>query len=88
MERAATNIEKKLAVGALGGAASAAATVHIRQLQNATIGPGVGFIDEWILHNAVISGDINFGTLDYANEELTTISFTLQYDWATFTPTP
>jgi hypothetical protein len=41
------------------------------------------FSDDWELHNAFIQGDIDFGSLDYGNEELLTISFTLQYDWAT-----
>ena len=39
--------------------------------------------DRWQLHNAFVQGDIDFGSLDYGNEELLTISFTLQYDWAT-----
>tara|TARA_Y100000593_G_C4256784_1_gene310047 strand:+ start:373 stop:963 length:591 start_codon:yes stop_codon:yes gene_type:complete len=74
--RAATNIEKAEAVGALG-------TVFIRQLANDTT-QEAAYIDEWELKNAYLSGDITFGSLDYANEELTTISFTLQYDWARF----
>jgi hypothetical protein len=39
--------------------------------------------DRWQLHNAFVQGDIDFGSLDYGSEELLTISFTLQYDWAT-----
>ena len=38
--------------------------------------------DSWELKNAFIQGDINFGTFDYASEDLMTITFTLQYDWA------
>tara|TARA_R110000824_G_scaffold292904_1_gene481330 strand:+ start:243 stop:830 length:588 start_codon:yes stop_codon:yes gene_type:complete len=84
LDRAATNIEKELAVNALGGISA----VTIEQLQNLTDGTGPGVIDRWTLHNAVITGDINFGTLDYASEDLTTVSFTFQYDWATFNPQP
>jgi len=90
-EAAATNIEKINAVEALGGFAS----VTIRQLGNRppthdsdAFDPieSAGYVDEWRLYNAFIQGDVNFGSLDYGNEELTTISLTLQYDWATFTP--
>lgn len=79
-QAAGTNIQKSNAVAALG-------KVYLRQLQNEVIitGPKKGYIDEWELQNAFIQGDIAFGTLDYASEELTTVSFTLQYDWAIYT---
>jgi hypothetical protein len=82
--RTATSIDKVLAVNALGGVGA----VTIVQLANAhtPLGPEPGVADRWTLHNAVITGDINFGTLDYASEDLTTVSFTFQYDWATFEP--
>ena len=38
--------------------------------------------DEWELRNAFIQGEVNFGSFDYGSEELLTITFTLQYDWA------
>lgn len=87
--RAATNMEKINSVEALGGISA----VTIRQLGNKPPTHGrnsgapidtAGYVDEWTLHNAFIQGDVNFGTLDYASEDLTTISLTLQYDWATF----
>lgn len=83
IDRAATNMEKADAVGALGA-------IHIRQLGNSIDATTANtklmpdYVDEWTLHNAFVQGEVNFGTLSYADEELTTISFTLQYDWATF----
>jgi len=71
---------KDKSVGALG-------TVWIRSLgKNAGL-PGVAgkYADEWTLNNSFITGDVNFGSFDYGSEELLTISFTLQYDWATLT---
>jgi hypothetical protein len=38
--------------------------------------------DSWELKNAFIDGEINFGTFDYASEDLLTVSFSLKYDWA------
>ena len=56
---------------------------------NENAGSGVGnqignvfYADEFKLHNAFVQGDVDFGSLDYGNEELLTVSFTLQYDWA------
>jgi len=40
-------------------------------------------IEEWTLKNAWIK-DVNFGSLSYDTEELTTISMTLRYDWAQY----
>ena len=59
-------------------AASALGTVTVEALdaQGATI-------ETWSLMNAWIT-DIKFGdTLEYGNDELTTVDITLKYDWAT-----
>jgi hypothetical protein len=41
--------------------------------------------DSWELKNAFIEGEVNFGTFDYADDNLMTISFSLKYDWANLT---
>ena len=67
---------KGSSVGALGGVTLSA------------LSPAAGPVvpdhkaDSWELKNAFINGEISFGTFDYSNEELMTITFTLQYDWA------
>ena len=74
--RAQSSLLKSQSVGALGSVAISA------------LGDSSGPVtpnqksDSWELKNAFIQGDINFGSFDYANEELLTITFTLQYDWA------
>jgi hypothetical protein len=40
-------------------------------------------LESWTLNNSFIS-DVNFGNLDYGNEELTEYSMTVKYDWATY----
>jgi len=70
MANSQSNMEKGLAVGSL------------RQVMIRQIGAGGVYLDEWKLFNAWIQGDVSFGTLAYDNEDLTTITFTLTYDWA------
>ena len=41
-------------------------------------------VETWNLHNAFLS-KIGFDQLDYAADDLTTISLTVKYDWAKFT---
>ncbi len=38
-------------------------------------------LERWTLYNAWIS-NVKFGNLDYDSEEIVTIDFTIQYDWA------
>ncbi len=77
---AASNISKGFAVGALGD-------VTISQLGvpanfDASKPALERVVDQWRLVNAFVQGTVDFGTLDYGNEELTTVSMTLQYDFA------
>jgi|TARA_Y100000296_G_scaffold65509_1_gene77159 hypothetical protein len=39
-------------------------------------------IEEWTLNNAFIT-DLKFGDLEYGGDDLTELSMTLKYDWAT-----
>ena len=39
-------------------------------------------VQKWILKNAFLSGDVNFGTLDYTSSDLADIQFTIRYDYA------
>ena len=39
-------------------------------------------VQKWILKNAFLQGDVNFGNLDYSSSDLATIEFTLRYDFA------
>ena len=65
--------------------AGSVGTVHIRMLGDNAGTPIIGkYSDQWTLHNTFVQGDVNWGSLDYGNEELLTLSLTLQYDWATF----
>jgi hypothetical protein len=80
---AASNITKGFAVGALGD-------VKISQLGvpanfDPSEPPMQRIVDQWRLVNAFVQGTVDFGTLDYGNEELTTVSMTLQYDFAYMT---
>jgi hypothetical protein len=45
---------------------------------------GKDIVEQWDLHNAFLS-KIAFDQLDYGSDDLTTISLTVKYDWATFT---
>jgi len=77
---AASNLTKGMAVGALGD-------VTISQLGipanfDPTTPPLERIVDKWRLINAFVQGTVDFGSLDYGNEELTTVSMTLQYDFA------
>ena len=64
-----TTMSKGTAVSALG-------KVTITQLNAA--GENV---ETWTLHNAFIT-EAKFGSLEYGNDDLTTVDLTLQYDWA------
>jgi len=83
---AATNMTKLRSVVALGD-------VTITQLGVAEgladIVPGTPpserIIDQWRLVNPFIDGSVEFGTLDYTDEEMTTITMTLKYDFAYLT---
>jgi len=77
MKSASYSLEKKDSVNSLG-------EVTLTQLgaREAPASNKVSIADQWKLYNAYITGDVNFGTLSYGDEELTTLSFTLQYDWA------
>ena len=61
---------KGKAVGALGA-------VIVRQID----GSGKS-VEEWTLHNAWIT-DLKFGDLEYGSDDITELSMTLKYDWAT-----
>ena len=67
-----TTISKKNAVEALN-------SVVIEQIDAAG-----NMVEQWRLENAWIAG-VEFGELDYAGDELTTITMTLKYDWASIT---
>lgn len=67
-------MSKSSSVGALG-------EVKIRQLDDAG-----DPLDEWTLINAWIT-EVNFGDLDYSSDELTEISCTFKYDFASFKET-
>lgn len=73
-----TTMSKGAAVGALG-------TVVIKQI-NESHGPqgqnGGVAVETWTLNNAFIVG-VKFGDLDYSKEELTELTLSIQYDWAT-----
>ena len=61
-------------------AATALGVVQIIQM-DAT---GATDLETWQLKNAFIS-DIKYGDLTYGNDDLTEMSITLKYDWATLT---
>ncbi len=50
----------------------------IRQID----GDGVGYVEQWKLHNAWIK-DFKFGKLDYNNDNISDITLSIKYDWAT-----
>ena len=58
------------------GAASAMGNVVIQQLN----GEG-SMLEEWTLWNSFVTG-VKYGELSYGDDELTTLSVTLRYDWA------
>ena len=43
-----------------------------------------GSLESWTLHNALIT-ELKFGDLEYGADDLTELSITLKYDWATMT---
>jgi hypothetical protein len=65
-----------LATMTKGKAVSSLGTVTISQLD------GAGSpLETWTLHNAWIS-ELKFGDLEYGSDDLTELSVTLKYDWA------
>ena len=67
-----TIISKKEAVGALG-------TITVEQIGDTRN----DVLETWTLNNAWVEA-INFSSLDYETEELSTIEMTIRYDWASF----
>jgi hypothetical protein len=65
-------LSKDKAVGALG-------KVYVTQLDS----DGVD-LETWTLNNAWIS-ELKYGDLEYGSDELTELSITMKYDWATIT---
>ena len=61
-------------------AASSLGTLKISQLD----GSGAK-LEEWNLMNAFIT-EMKFGDLEYGADDLTELTITLKYDWATLTP--
>jgi hypothetical protein len=57
--------------------ASAIKTLTITQMD----GEGAA-LEEWTLHNALIT-EFKFGDLEYGADDLTELTMTLKYDWAT-----
>lgn len=45
-------------------------------------GPDETVVEKWTLKNTFLSGDINFGDLDYSTAEPIEVSITLRYDYA------
>jgi len=73
--------QSDLATMSKAGAASALGTVEIEQLG----GDGVA-VESWTLHNAFVT-EIKYGDLAYGEDDLTELSLTLKYDWATLVTT-
>jgi len=76
----ASSLTKAMAVGALGDITISQLGVPANFDPNQP--PMERIVDQWRLINAFINGTVEFGTLGYDNEDLTTISMTLQYDFA------
>mgnify|MGYP001211588861 CR=1 FL=1 len=68
---ATTAITKEKAVDALG-------VVTIKQIGNDSNEP----VETWVLHNAFVT-NIDWGELNYESDDLTNITITLRYDYAT-----
>ena len=62
-------MSKRKSVEALG-------TVTVHQLNAAGVQ-----IESWSLHNAWIT-ELKYGDLEYGGDDLTEVTFTLKYDWA------
>jgi len=67
-----TIISKKSGVGALG-------KVTVEQIGSTSSDK----LETWELHNAWLQA-VNFSSLDYESEELSTIELTIRFDWASF----
>jgi len=68
-----TTINKKDAVEAMG-------RVEITQIGESDD----DVLEQWVLNNAWVEA-INFSDLDYETDDLSTIEFTIRYDWAELT---
>lgn len=83
IEGSATNMTKARAVGALGDVTiSHLGVTPAGPISDAERPPTENIVDQWRLVNAFIDGPIDFGSLSYDDESLTTISMTLKYDYA------
>ena len=76
----ATNMTKARAVGALGDITIS--SLGVPPTFDTTVPHTERIVDEWKLVNPFIQGNLDFGKLDYNNEELTTLTMTLMYDYA------
>ena len=70
-ETTTSAITKEKAVNALG-------TVTIQQIGN----DGDQVVEEWVLHNGFVT-NIDWGELNYESDDLTNITLTIRYDYAT-----
>jgi len=83
IEASATNITKARAVGALGDVTiSHLGVTPAGPLSDMERPPTQNIVDQWRLVNAFIDGPVDFGSLSYDDESLTTLSMTLKYDYA------
>lgn len=78
-ESSQSSLLKSSSTGALGGVKLTALSA-----QAGPVTPNLP-ADTWELRNAFIQGDVDFGSFDYGSEELLTVTFSIQYDWATLT---
>lgn len=65
-------------------AVNALSPVIIRQFTNSATGASAEVIEEWTLENAFIT-NIDWGELNYESDDLTNITLTIRYDYATCT---
>ena len=88
-----TTISKAAAATTLGNVVITQYGPSRTQAPNSTVPPLVDtglydsngkdhIIEQWTLHNPFIT-KVNFGELDYANEDLVQIQVEFRYDWAT-----
>ena len=53
-----------------------------RDIEIEMLDPTGVVVQKWILKNAFLSGDLNFGSLDYNSSDLADITLTIRYDYA------
>lgn len=53
-----------------------------RDIEIEMLDPTGVVVQKWILKNAFLSGDVNFGGLDYNSSDLADITLTIRYDYA------